>query len=73
MVKHAFMVSKNIFHKLFHWLDRDNDTKIQLSDMIFGISRVMLKDSNVKEVNFRILNKLRLKMCLLFMIQRKLE
>jgi Ca2+-binding EF-hand superfamily protein len=50
MVKHAFMVSKNIFHKLFHWLDRDNDTKIQLSDMIFGISRVMLKDSNVKEV-----------------------
>ena len=55
MVKNAFMVSKNIFQKLFHWLDRDNDTYIQLSDMIFGISRVMLKDSNVKEVNFRIL------------------
>ena len=44
------MKSKDAFLKLFHWLDRDNDGWITQQDMLFGISKIMLKDASIKEV-----------------------
>ena len=45
------MLSKDAFTKLFYWLDRDNDSWITQQDMLFGISKIMLKDASIKEVN----------------------
>jgi hypothetical protein len=36
---------------LFNWLDRDNDKFITQQDMLFGISRIMLKDADISEVS----------------------
>ena len=44
------MMSKDAFTKLFYWLDRDNDGFITQQDMLFGISKIMLKDASIKEV-----------------------
>ena len=44
------MMSKDAFTKLFYWLDRDNDGWITQQDMLFGISKIMLKDASIKEV-----------------------
>jgi len=44
------MVSKDIFNKLFLWLDRDNDSFITQQDMLFGVSKIMLKDASITEV-----------------------
>lgn len=35
---------------LFKWLDRDGDKYITPEDMIFGISRILIRDVNLKEV-----------------------
>ena len=46
----AFTRSKEIFIRLFHWLDRDQDKNITPEDMIYGISRIMIRDVDMKEV-----------------------
>jgi Ca2+-binding EF-hand superfamily protein len=46
----AFTKSKDIFIKLFHWLDRDKDEAITPEDMTYGISRIMIRDVNLKEI-----------------------
>jgi Ca2+-binding EF-hand superfamily protein len=46
----AFERSKEIFVRLFHWLDRDQDSFITPEDMIYGISRIMIRDVDMKEV-----------------------
>jgi Ca2+-binding EF-hand superfamily protein len=46
----AFNKSKDIFTKLFNWLDRDQDGFIIPEDMIYGISRIMIRDVDMKEV-----------------------
>jgi hypothetical protein len=46
----AFNKSKDIFIKLFHWLDRDQDNFIIPEDMIYGISRIMIRDVDMKEI-----------------------
>ena len=49
------MMSKDAFTKLFYWLDRDNDGWITQQDMLFGISKIMLKDASIKEVHIIII------------------
>jgi len=44
------MISRDVFNKLFLWLDRDNDSFITQQDMLFGISKIMLKDASIIEV-----------------------
>lgn len=46
----AFTRAKDVFVKLFHWLDRDKDNLITPEDMIYGISRIMIRDVDMKEV-----------------------
>ncbi len=46
----AFNKSQEIFVKLFHWLDRDQDNKITPEDMIYGVSRIMIRDVDMKEI-----------------------
>lgn len=46
----AFGKSKEIFVRLFHWLDRDHDNMITPEDMIYGISRIMIRDVDIKEI-----------------------
>jgi Ca2+-binding EF-hand superfamily protein len=46
----AFNRSKEIFVRLFNWLDRDHDGFITPEDMIYGISRIMIRDVDMKEV-----------------------
>jgi Ca2+-binding EF-hand superfamily protein len=46
----AFDKSREIFDKLFTWLDRDQDNLITPEDMIYGISRIMIRDVDMKEV-----------------------
>jgi Ca2+-binding EF-hand superfamily protein len=46
----AYRKSLEVFEKLFEWLDRDGDGKIKAEDMIYGISRIMIRDADVKEV-----------------------
>jgi Ca2+-binding EF-hand superfamily protein len=46
----AFNKSKDIFIRLFHWLDRDQDKMITPEDMIYGMSRIMIRDVSLKEV-----------------------
>lgn len=43
--------AKDTFDNLFEWLDRDKDGLISKEDMIYGISRVMLRDVDVLEIN----------------------
>lgn len=42
--------AKNTFYYLFKWLDRDQDSFITPEDMIYGISRIMIRDVDMKEV-----------------------
>lgn len=46
----GFNRSKEIFARLFNWLDRDHDGFIIPEDMIYGISRIMIRDVDIKEV-----------------------
>ncbi len=46
----AFDKSKEVFEKLFEWLDRDSDGGISPEDMIYGISRMMVRDADIEEV-----------------------
>ena len=41
----------NIFAEVFKYLDRDEDQKISPEDMIYGLSRIMVRDVDVGEVN----------------------
>ena len=43
--------ANDIFERLFRWLDRDQDGLISAHDMIYGISRIMIRDANIDEVN----------------------
>lgn len=43
--------SMNVFADLFKFLDRDEDKKLTPEDMIYGISRIMVRDVDVSEVN----------------------
>lgn len=43
--------AKNVFSDLFRWLDRDNDDLISQEDILYGLSRVLLKDVNRNEVD----------------------
>ena len=43
--------AKEIFERLFRWLDRDQDGLISPHDIIYGISRIMIRDANIDEVN----------------------
>jgi len=47
----ALSKSREIFERLFRWLDRDQDGFISAYDMIYGISRIMIRDVSVDEVN----------------------
>jgi Ca2+-binding EF-hand superfamily protein len=65
----------NVFGDLFKFLDRDEDKKLTPEDMIYGISRIMVRDVDVGEVNifyFIFFKYNRLKMYSKFMIKRKL-
>lgn len=46
----GFNQSKEIFAKLFQWLDRDKDGFITPEDMIYGVSRIMIRDVDMKEI-----------------------
>ena len=39
---------------LFKWLDRDGDKYITPEDMIYGISRILIRDVNLKEVKINL-------------------
>ena len=45
-------MARDSFTKLFNWLDRDNDKLITQQDMLFGISRIMLKDADIGEISY---------------------
>ena len=42
--------SLNVFGDLFKFLDRDEDKKLTPEDMIYGVSRIMVRDVDVGEV-----------------------
>jgi Ca2+-binding EF-hand superfamily protein len=42
--------AQNVFSYLFKWLDRDQDLFITPEDMIYGISRIMVRDVDMKEI-----------------------
>lgn len=67
--------SMNVYADLFKFLDRDADKHITPEDMIYGISRIMVRDVDVAEVKYflKLFNSIRSKMFFLFMIKRKLE
>ena len=46
----GFNRSKEIFERLFHWLDRDQDKFISPEDIIYGVSRIMIRDVDMKEI-----------------------
>jgi Ca2+-binding EF-hand superfamily protein len=46
----AFNKSKDVFEKLFDWLDRDGDGAIGPEDMMYGISRMMIRDADLGEI-----------------------
>lgn len=37
---------------LFRWLDRDSDNFISPEDLIYGLSRILVRDVDLNEVNF---------------------
>lgn len=47
----AINQAKTVFSELFHWLDRDNDEYINKEDILYGLSRVLLKDVNRDEID----------------------
>ena len=47
----AILQAKNVFSDLFRWLDRDNDEAINKEDILYGLSRVLLKDVNRNEID----------------------
>jgi hypothetical protein len=47
----AFNKATDVFSKLFDWLDRDGDQRITKEDMLYGISRIMIKDVDPFEVD----------------------
>lgn len=49
----------NVYADLFKFLDRDSDKNITPEDMIYGISRIMVRDVDVGEVKnvFQIYDK----------------
>jgi Ca2+-binding EF-hand superfamily protein len=47
----AVQRAKDIFDKLFRWLDRDHDGYISAHDIIYGVSRIMIRDANLDEIN----------------------
>lgn len=46
-----FGKAKDTFVNVFDWLDRDKDGMISKEDMLYGISRIMLKDAEQKEID----------------------
>jgi Ca2+-binding EF-hand superfamily protein len=42
--------AKDIFEKLFRWLDRDQDGFVSPHDLIYGISRIMIRDVDLNEI-----------------------
>ena len=48
--KNGLNKAKNIFFYLFKWLDRNQDNFITPEDMIYGISRILVRDVDMKEV-----------------------
>jgi hypothetical protein len=40
----GFNKARDVFSRLFDWLDRDKDAFITAEDMIWGISRIMIRD-----------------------------
>lgn len=47
----ALQKATKIMLDLFKWLDRDGDKYISPEDMIYGISRILIRDVNLNEVN----------------------
>lgn len=47
----ALAKSKDIFERLFRWLDRDSDGWVSPHDVIYGVSRIMIRDADLDEVN----------------------
>jgi len=47
----AFRRAKDVFQRLFKWLDRDNDNMVDKEDIMFGVSRIMVRDADVDEIN----------------------
>jgi len=47
----ALAKAQDIFERLFRWLDRDQDGLISPHDMIYGISRIMIRDADIDEIN----------------------
>ena len=46
----AYDKSKDIFVKLFKWLDRDKDGLLEAEDIIYGVSRIMIRDVDLQEI-----------------------
>lgn len=46
----ALNKSKNILYHLFKWLDRDHDGSVTPEDLIYGLSRILVRDVDMKEV-----------------------
>jgi Ca2+-binding EF-hand superfamily protein len=46
----GFMKAKDVFGKLFDWLDRDKNGLIAPEDMLYGISRIMIRDADLNEI-----------------------
>lgn len=46
----AFEKSRDIFVKLFKWLDRDRDNLLEAEDLIYGVSRIMIRDVDLQEI-----------------------
>lgn len=46
-----FGKAKDTFSNVFDWLDRDKDGMISKEDMLYGISRIMLRDADQKEID----------------------
>jgi Ca2+-binding EF-hand superfamily protein len=47
----GFKKAQSVFEKLFQWLDRDGDGQVTREDMVYGISRIMIKDVEVTDVD----------------------
>ncbi len=47
----AVQKAKDIFEKLFRWLDRDSDGFISAHDIIYVVSRIMIRDADLDEIN----------------------